>query len=164
VRPIDKSLSASKKIESDFCRTLLRTTLIVCIPATNMVSQHHVPDKKICKVSDRSSIFADIRAVFRLCSLWFNNPNNEAINEFLKKYIDKIPSHKFLLLFYQIASRMSAQENVFQHILTTLIKKVVMDHPHHSLYQIFALSNGNKVGVDQRGRDRYAKKIIQKIR
>jgi hypothetical protein len=129
-----------------------------------MVSQHHVPDKKICKVSDRSSIFADIRAVFRLCSLWFNNPNNEAINEFLKKYIDKIPSHKFLLLFYQIASRMSAQENVFQHILTTLIKKVVMDHPHHSLYQIFALSNGNKVGVDQRGRDRYAKKIIQKIR
>jgi len=96
----------------------------------------------------------DIRAIFRLCSLWFNNANDKDINSYLKNAIPTINSRKFLPLFYQIASRISTVDSLFQKVLTSLIKKVVMQYPQHSLFQIFALSNGDNVGDDQRGKEK----------
>lgn len=40
---------------------------------------------------------------------------------------------------------MSASSNTFQEGLNTIIERVVTDHPFHSLYQIFALGNGERV-------------------
>jgi hypothetical protein len=38
-------------------------------------------------------------------------------------------------------------ESGFQAILASLLVRLAVDHPHHTLYQVFALKNGN------RGRD-----------
>ena len=51
-------------------------------------------------------------------------------------------------------NRMSTLMNSFQEVLTSLIKQVAIDHPHHCLYQIFALSNGKNVGINERGREK----------
>lgn len=63
------------------------------------------------------------------------------------------PSHKFLPLAYQMASRMSASRSGplfrsrFQHILTRLLVRLSTDHPYHTLYHIMALKNG-QLGSD----------------
>jgi len=78
--------------------------------------------------------------------LWFNNSTNEKVNKLLKKKVKEIPSKKFLPLIYQIASRMSTDNtSLFQDVLNTIIETTALDHPHHVLYQIFALSNGEAV-------------------
>jgi hypothetical protein len=51
-----------------------------------------------------------------------------------------------------LCCRISTSESLFQEVLTFLINKVCLQCPHHSLFQIFALSNGNNVGVDQRNK------------
>eukprot|EP01125_Pyxidicula_operculata_P014600 TRINITY_DN4881_c0_g1_i1.p1 TRINITY_DN4881_c0_g1~~TRINITY_DN4881_c0_g1_i1.p1 ORF type:complete len:1571 (-),score=264.66 TRINITY_DN4881_c0_g1_i1:211-4749(-) len=91
----------------------------------------------------------DVHCVFRLCSLWFSNSRNSNINKVIKSLLPKVSSHKFLPLFYQIASRMSSKSSSvsssFRDVLNRMIERTAGDHPHHSLYQIFALANGGKV-------------------
>ena len=43
--------------------------------------------------------------VFRLCSLWFENDSNVLINDIVSKAVDRIPTHKWLPLMYQLAAR-----------------------------------------------------------
>lgn len=43
----------------------------------------------------------------------------------------------------------------FQDVLNTVIETVALDHPHHALWQIFALSNGDRVVASQKGKNRY---------
>jgi ataxia telangiectasia mutated family protein len=99
----------------------------------------------------------DIRAMFRLCSLWFNHSNNKLIDEQVRKAIAKIPTKKFLPLIYQIASRISAADSssIFQKTLGEMIELTATDHPHHVLYQLFALRNGDRVSDDHRGKSRF---------
>lgn len=52
----------------------------------------------------------------------------------------KIAAHKFLSLFYQIASRISTlKSNKFQEALHTLIEHICVHYPYHSLYQVIIL-------------------------
>jgi ataxia telangiectasia mutated family protein len=98
----------------------------------------------------------DIRVMFRLCSLWFNNSGNQKVNKILKAKAKAIPSRKFLPLIYQIASRMSASDtSPFQEVLSSIIQQAVVDHPYHSLYQIYALGNGDQVQSDQKGKSKF---------
>ncbi|PRP78734.1 putative ataxia telangiectasia mutated [Planoprotostelium fungivorum] len=97
----------------------------------------------------------NIRAIFRLCSLWFNNTLKEDVNKLLEKEIGDIPSRKFIPLMYQIASRMNASENTtFQKLIGDILEMSCTQHPHHTLYQLFALSNGSKVDGNGKGRGR----------
>jgi ataxia telangiectasia mutated family protein len=86
----------------------------------------------------------DVRAMFRLCSLWFTNASLAAVNGLLREKGASLPSHKFLPLIYQITSRMSATptQSGFQDVLCAIIERVATSHPHHVLYQLFALKNG----------------------
>jgi hypothetical protein len=43
----------------------------------------------------------------------------------------------------------------FQDVLNTVIEAIAIDHPHHALWQIFALSNGDRVVAAQKGKNRY---------
>lgn len=43
----------------------------------------------------------------------------------------------------------------FHDVLNTVIETIALDHPHHSLWQIFALSNGDRVVAAQKGKNRY---------
>uniref|UniRef100_A0A3B4ARZ4 non-specific serine/threonine protein kinase n=1 Tax=Periophthalmus magnuspinnatus TaxID=409849 RepID=A0A3B4ARZ4_9GOBI len=89
--------------------------------------------------------------VFRLASLWLKNKDHKDVNDMMKKGVKKIPSYKFLPLMYQLAARMGTRmttttiEDVgFHDVLTELICRSSLEHPHHTLFIIFALVNANK--------------------
>src|SRR3990167_8231494 len=86
------------------------------------------------------------QAIFRLSSLWFSNSSNKKIGEYIvNTVIRNIPSYKWVILIYQIDSRLTNQCNdenkYFQQSLSALIKHITKQHPYHTLYQLFALSN-----------------------
>ncbi|XP_072317352.1 LOW QUALITY PROTEIN: serine-protein kinase ATM [Eucyclogobius newberryi] len=87
--------------------------------------------------------------VFRLASLWLENADQKDVNDMMKKGVKKIPSYKFLPLMYQLAARMGTRmttnEDVgFHDVLSELICRSSLEHPHHTLFIIFALVNANK--------------------
>ncbi|XP_078258598.1 serine-protein kinase ATM [Rhinoraja longicauda] len=85
--------------------------------------------------------------IFRLCSLWLENSGVAEVNKMMKKGVEKIPSYKFLPLMYQLAARMGtkmAGGQRFHEVLNKLIERTSLDHPHHTLFIILALSNANK--------------------
>ncbi|KAH3745609.1 serine/threonine-protein kinase ATM [Pelomyxa schiedti] len=86
----------------------------------------------------------DISSVFRLCSLWFFNTTDDQINLTMKSSIPQIQSRKFIPLIYQIASRLSLEKNEFQSALQVLLERCSADHPHHTLWQLFALAHGDR--------------------
>ncbi|XP_065669349.1 serine-protein kinase ATM isoform X6 [Hydra vulgaris] len=85
--------------------------------------------------------------VLRLCSLWFENFDDEVINIELKESMVHLPSKKFLLVMYQLAARlgtsMTQQCDAFNNNLQKIIEQCVMDHPHHTLFILFALCNAD---------------------
>lgn len=92
--------------------------------------------------------------MFRICSLWFNNSERKEISAQLVASLARIPSSKFLPLIYQIASRLGGAHSqpVFQNALNKVLLIAASDHPHHILYHLFALANGNCIPNDQRGK------------
>ncbi|KAF0030872.1 hypothetical protein F2P81_017603 [Scophthalmus maximus] len=102
--------------------------------------------------------------VFRLASLWLENAGVKAVNDTMKrinltallvhvfqKGVKKIPSYKFLPLMYQLAARMGTkmatdigEDTGFHDVLIDLICRASLEHPHHTLFIIFALVNANK--------------------
>ncbi|KAL3152004.1 hypothetical protein ABBQ32_001124 [Trebouxia sp. C0010 RCD-2024] len=92
----------------------------------------------------------DLQVVFRLFQLWFTLGTHKSVNAQLATSFREVPSYKLLSLVYQIASRMSAAksgpyyESGFQATLQSLLERLAVEHPHHSLYQLFALKNGNR--------------------
>uniref|UniRef100_UPI00398E438B serine-protein kinase ATM n=1 Tax=Pristiophorus japonicus TaxID=55135 RepID=UPI00398E438B len=85
--------------------------------------------------------------IFRLCSLWLENSSVPEVNNKMKKGVEKIPSYKFLPLMYQLAARMGTKMpggQRFHEVLNKLIERTSLDHPHHTLFIILALSNANK--------------------
>eukprot|EP00899_Mesostigma_viride_P015595 jgi/Mesvir1/24036/Mv10774-RA.1 len=104
----------------------------------------------------------DMKVVFRLVALWFNLRASPEVNALMADAVDLVSSHKFLPLVYQIASRMSSSQtgpahaSGFNVTLAKLVKKMAVEHPHHTLYQLFALSNGDRVkGGALMARDRF---------
>ncbi|XP_033125672.1 serine-protein kinase ATM-like [Anneissia japonica] len=88
----------------------------------------------------------DIR-MFRVCSLWFDNASDADVNNAIECALGKLESRKFLPLMPQLAARMTTKEHGrvnFQKVLQDVIKKTVVDHPHHTLPIILALANANK--------------------
>ena len=86
----------------------------------------------------------DVRAVFRLCSLWFANSDRESINKLMEVKLDRVSSYKFLPLAYQIVSRISDHQTrpLFGQVLRSLICRIAGDHPHHILWHLIALTKG----------------------
>jgi len=87
----------------------------------------------------------DLHAVFRMLRLWLRNSSDENVNRLILDAIGKVPSHKFVSLAYQVASRLGPSidsEPKFQQAIRTFILKLALEHPHHTLYHIYALKNG----------------------
>eukprot|EP00903_Cladosiphon_okamuranus_P016144 g14899.t1 len=88
----------------------------------------------------------DLRAVFAVVSLWFNNQADPTVNEEMEEITCTVPSYKFIPLTYQISSRVgSADDPRFQACVHRLILRLCREHPHHSLLQLLALANGENV-------------------
>ena len=50
----------------------------------------------------------DLAVTFRCCQIWFSNSSQPEVNAALAALFGAVPSHKFLSLVYQIASRLGA--------------------------------------------------------
>ena len=109
-----------------------------------------------------SSSQHDTFALYRFCALWFNHDRYSPITASKMANMARfaqLPSYKFIPLIYQIASRLLPipaktapaaaalpdTERLFRKHVTMLLYRLAMDHPHHCLYPLFALSAGGQV-------------------
>eukprot|EP00043_Microstomoeca_roanoka_P019528 m.221775 g.221775 ORF g.221775 m.221775 type:complete len:3224 (+) comp17013_c0_seq1:75-9746(+) len=85
--------------------------------------------------------------IFRVCSLWFNNTGLDMVQDRIEKHASSLPSYQWLPLIYQLAARLdtpSNSNNKFQAVLQRLLLHVALSHPHHVLFVLLALANGEK--------------------
>ena len=109
-----------------------------------------------------SSSQHDTFALYRFCALWFNYDRYSPITPSKKANLARfaqLPSYKFLPLIYQIASRLlpiphktspaitalPETERCFRKYVLSLLYRMCLEHPHHSLYPLFALRAGGQV-------------------
>ncbi|KAL9227455.1 hypothetical protein vseg_003141 [Gypsophila vaccaria] len=110
----------------------------------------------------------DVRVVFRLVSLWFGLSSRQNVINAMANTIKEVPSYKFIPLVYQIASRMGTSKenqgpNTFQSALASLVKKMAIDHPYHTILQLLALSNGDRIKDKQRSKNSYVVDMDKKL-
>ncbi|PPS01509.1 hypothetical protein GOBAR_AA19161 [Gossypium barbadense] len=91
----------------------------------------------------------------------------DVVNNLLKT-IDEVQSYKFVPLVYQIASRMGnirdgIVPNNFQFALVSLLKKMAIDHPYHTIFQLLALANGDRIKDKQRSRNSFVVDLDKKL-
>lgn len=85
-------------------------------------------------------------SIFRLVSLWLSNYKSSKILRLVDKKLHLIPSHKFLLLLPQLTARLSETKD----LLSDLLERCTIDHPHHMISLIMALVKSN---VDNPNKD-----------
>ncbi|XVF09293.1 hypothetical protein REPUB_Repub07fG0080200 [Reevesia pubescens] len=110
----------------------------------------------------------DVRVVFRLVSLWFSLSSRQDVINNLLKTIEEVQTYKFVPLVYQIASRMGnikdgIVSNNFQFALVSLVKKMAIDHPYHTIFQLLALANGDRIKDKQRSRNSFVVDMDKKL-
>ena len=95
--------------------------------------------------------------VIRLCSLWFSNFADERLNQMVANRLLNIPSHKFIFLSHQLSSRLiHSRPQPSQDTLQKLLRRLCSLHPFHTLYQIYALYQGNPAVKDMISADQAA--------
>ncbi|GFP92353.1 serine/threonine-protein kinase atm [Phtheirospermum japonicum] len=110
----------------------------------------------------------DVHVVFRLVSLWFNLSSRQIVVDSMLSTIKEVQSYKFIILVYQIASRLSGTKDSFgptsfQFALFSLVKKMALDHPYHTIFQLLALANGDRIKDKQRSRNSFVVDVDKKI-
>ena len=102
----------------------------------------------------------DLRAVARLVSVFLEaGPADPAVVAAAAPAFASVPSYKFVPLVYQVASRLGGaasggggggaqppapSSQAFGHVVARLMARLATDHPHHTLWQLYALSNGGR--------------------
>ncbi|PIA61953.1 hypothetical protein AQUCO_00200149v1 [Aquilegia coerulea] len=110
----------------------------------------------------------DVRVVFRIVSLWFTLSSRQDVIKGMLSTVKDVQSYKFIPLVYQIASRMgnlkdSQGPHNFQFALVSLVKKMAIDHPYHTVFQLLALANGDRVKDKQRSRNSFVVDMDKKL-
>uniref|UniRef100_A0A803L8L9 non-specific serine/threonine protein kinase n=1 Tax=Chenopodium quinoa TaxID=63459 RepID=A0A803L8L9_CHEQI len=110
----------------------------------------------------------DVRVVFRLVSIWFGLSSRQNVIKAMVNTVNEVQSYKFIPLVYQIASRMGSTKEVqgphsFQFALASLVKKMAIEHPYHTLLQLLALANGDRIKDKQRSRNSYVVDVDKKV-
>ncbi|CAK9137605.1 unnamed protein product [Ilex paraguariensis] len=110
----------------------------------------------------------DLRVVFQLVSLWFSLSSRQIVVNAMLSTIKEVQSCKFIPLVYQIASRLSSPKDGqgphnFQFALVSLVKKMAIDHPYHTIFQLLALANGDRIKDKQRSRNSFVVDMDKKI-
>ncbi|CAA0826719.1 ataxia-telangiectasia mutated, partial [Striga hermonthica] len=110
----------------------------------------------------------DVHVVFRLVSLWFSLSSRQIVVDSMISTIKEVQSYKFIILVYQIASRLSGTKDSFgpisfQFALFSLVKKMALDHPYHTIFQLLALANGDRIKDKQRSRNSFVVDVDKKI-
>ena len=93
------------------------------------------------------SLADDTRALVRFISLWFQNESNPKAQNGVTSLLPKFPSYKLVSLYHQLVSRLGTGTQAFQEALRGLLLRLARDHPHHTLYHLFAIKNANGSAV-----------------
>ncbi|PON35174.1 Phosphatidylinositol 3-kinase, Vps34 type, partial [Parasponia andersonii] len=110
----------------------------------------------------------DVKVVFRLVSLWFTLSHRQDIVNSMLTTSNEVQSYKLIPLVYQIASRMGSSKDSpgphsFQFALVSLLKKMAIDHPYHTIFQLLALANGDRIKDKQRSRNSFVVDMDKKL-
>lgn len=110
----------------------------------------------------------DVRVVFRIVSLWFSLSSRKDVVNSMLSTMEEVQSFKFIPLVYQIASRMGNSKDGqghlnFQFALVSLVKKMAIDHPYHTILQLLALANGDRIKDKQRSRSSFVVDMDKKL-
>ncbi|KAJ7247652.1 hypothetical protein B0H12DRAFT_1124902 [Mycena haematopus] len=93
----------------------------------------------------------DSDGAIRLCSLWFENFDETAceFQDKVREALDRVPSHKLVFLAHQLSARLSktAGPTKNQENLESVVLRMCLDHPFHSLYQVYGLLPYNPPGA-----------------
>ncbi|KAH1111940.1 hypothetical protein GYH30_010343 [Glycine max] len=106
--------------------------------------------------------------VFRIVSLWFSLSSRKDVVNSMLSTMEEVQSFKFIPLVYQIASRMGNSKDGqghlnFQFALVSLVKKMAIDHPYHTILQLLALANGDRIKDKQRSRSSFVVDMDKKL-
>ncbi|GER57890.1 serine/threonine-protein kinase ATM [Striga asiatica] len=80
----------------------------------------------------------DVHVVFRLVSLWFSLSSRQIV-------VDSMIS------------------TIKEFALFSLVKKMALDHPYHTIFQLLALANGDRIKDKQRSRNSFVVDVDKKI-
>ncbi|KAK5938322.1 Serine/threonine-protein kinase tel1 [Knufia obscura] len=78
--------------------------------------------------------------VLRLLSLWLGNSSVPKANASVTNHLNSVPTIKLAPFINQLSSRLTDDSDAFQKVLYDLVFRICNDHPHHSLYQLFAVA------------------------
>ncbi|KAL1646059.1 Serine/threonine-protein kinase tel1 [Diplodia intermedia] len=93
--------------------------------------------------------------VFRMFALWLEYSHLPLANHAVSKYIQPVPSSKFVVLMNQLSSRLQNESSDFQQILSSLVFRICKDHPYHGMNHIYASSYTEKSTKDATIKSRY---------
>ncbi|KAJ1675158.1 hypothetical protein EV182_001817, partial [Spiromyces aspiralis] len=89
--------------------------------------------------------------IYSLVALWLANADNPVANTELKESsVGKVPFHKFIKVFPQLAAHIatpSMSSPTFQDNLITVISGVLELYPYHTMYSLLAFCNASKTGL-----------------
>lgn len=110
----------------------------------------------------------DLPALFKLVRLWFSCSSDPEAAAVVAELLPCVPSRKFLALGYQIASRVGSSggaeggkkdgsatqggKGAFREGVEGLVERMTAQYPHHMLYHVFALYNGDRLASGERER------------
>ncbi|PPQ64768.1 hypothetical protein CVT24_007854 [Panaeolus cyanescens] len=87
----------------------------------------------------------DTDSVVRFSSLWFANFEDQTTINWVTTALERISSRKFVFLAHQLTARMSdinqSTSSASQSALQHLVLRMCAEHPFHSLYQVYCLSD-----------------------
>ncbi|KAF8216514.1 hypothetical protein K438DRAFT_1953444 [Mycena galopus ATCC 62051] len=97
----------------------------------------------------------DSDGAIRLCSLWFENFDEASgFQDKVREALDRVPSRKLVFLAHQLSARLSktAGPTKNQENLESVVLRMCVDHPFHSLYQVYGLLPYNPAGTADKDR------------
>lgn len=93
--------------------------------------------------------------VLRFFSIWLEFAEENLANKAVEKYVERVPSSKFVVLINQLTSRLQAEETDFQKLLSRLIFRICADHPHHAMHNVFSVIKSSSAPKDDASKSRY---------
>ena len=86
----------------------------------------------------------------KFCAIWLKHAKQRGLNDIVSGILPQVPSYKFLLLLHQLCSRLSEDKHdVFQQCLTTLLLRIINEHPFHASHQIFSAIFGSREALGE---------------
>ncbi|KAK6439953.1 Serine/threonine-protein kinase tel1 [Oleoguttula sp. CCFEE 5521] len=79
--------------------------------------------------------------ILRFFALWLENTDSVEANILVAKYIQGVPSWKFVVLMNQIMSRLQKDDSKFQEILLKLTIRMCAAHPYHAVHHVYVSTN-----------------------